>query len=163
MPGAALSVEIDAKAIARIRRKLEKVQGKSLYVKMQRATLAAADLLVKPIRAAGPPNKTGLLRRSVRARTAKKRIGSSLVPSTGALVGPTAPHRHLVIRGTSERPSVGTRPSSPWRKMPDGHVIRAGTFTTGRMTANPYVDRAARGHERQAAEIVRRIWFEDVR
>lgn len=141
MPGHALSFEVDAKAIARIKRKLEKAQGKPLEEKMRRATLAAADLLVSPIRAAGPRNQTGLLRRTVRARAARKSFG---VRSIGALVGPTAPHRHLIIRGH--------------------RIVTPGGRYTGRRTApNPYVDRAAAGHERKAAEIVRRIWFEDVR
>lgn len=59
-------------------------------------------------------------------------------------MGPTAPHRHLLIRGH--------------------RIVTPGGRYTGRMTkANPYVDRAASGHERKAADIVRRIWFEDVR
>jgi hypothetical protein len=141
MPGAAFSVEFDAKAIARITRKLEKAQGRPLMEKMRRATLAAADLLVQPIRSAGPRNRTGLLRRSVRARAARKSFG---VRSIGALVGPTAPHRHLIIQGH--------------------RIVTPGGRYTGRRTvANPYVDRAAAGHQRKAAELVRRIWFEDVR
>lgn len=152
---------IDEKAIIAIKRKLERIQGKSLSVKMQRATLAAADLLVPIIKAATPVGPKGNLRRYTKARQAKQRFGNYLAPTLGALVGPTSPHRHLVIRGTKERPSIGTRPSSPWRRMPDDHVVRAGTFKTGRMKANPYVDRAARGFERKAADIIKREWFGD--
>jgi hypothetical protein len=136
-----LDIIIDEKAIIAIKRKLERASGKSLYEKMGRATLAAADLLV-PIIKAETPRVTGHLYRYTKARPAKKRFGNYLAPTLGVLVGPTSPHRHLVIRGH--------------------RIVTPGGIYTGRRTApNPYVDRAAKGFEKKAAEIIRREWFGD--
>jgi hypothetical protein len=105
---------------------------------MQRATLTAGDLVNRRIQA-DTPRRTGHLRRYSKVRLARKRIGFSSGPSLGVLVGPTSPHRHLVIRGH--------------------RIVTPGGRYLGRSTrANPYVDRAARGFERQAAELVRKEW-----
>lgn len=150
--------EVDDKDIARIRRKFERASGKSLYTQLQRANLAAGDLLASRVKQAAP-RQTGRLRSAVTARPERRRTlrGSSTV----VLVGPTArkaPHRHLVIRGTGTRPTVGGRPSSAFRAF-DGRVYRREAIpNTGRMRPNPFVDRAARGFGPKAAALVMREW-----
>jgi hypothetical protein len=106
---------------------------------MQRANLAAGDLVAKRVQQAAP-RRTGRLRRAVKARPERRR-GAFHGSSTSVLVGPTmkAPHRHLVIRGHRI-------------------VTPGGRYLGRRTTANPFVDRAARGIGRQAAELVRKEW-----
>jgi hypothetical protein len=136
-----VSFEVSEADIKRVRTKLQKASGKPLYQVMQRATLAAGDLMVPRIKAAGPPNKTGYLRRSVRSRLGRKAGGPT---NLTVLVGPTAPHRHLVIRGH--------------------RIVTPGGRYVGRMSKkNPYVDRASAGFEAKAAELVRKEWAKALR
>lgn len=153
MPGAPglLEFQFNTKDLARIQKKLEKMQGKPLGERMRKATLAAADLMVKPIRAQTPKGPTGHLRRYVKARPMYKRyFNYSLnvadigwrTQTFGALVGPTSPHRHLVIRGH--------------------RIVTPGGRDTGRSTRpNPFVDRATRGHQRDALRIVKDAWIRE--
>ena len=161
-----LDFQVDARDVAAVRRKLQRASGLPLRKRMQRATLTAGDLVGRRVKAAAP-RASGKLRRSVKTRLSRR--GDLTV-----LVGPTAPHRHLVILGTRERPSVSGRSDNPWRVLPGRagmgettrrgrslmgvNVRRAGTFTTGRTRPNPFVDRAARGFERKAANLVRKEW-----
>jgi hypothetical protein len=131
---AAVTFEVSAKDIARVRKRLERYKDKPLQEKLKSSTKLAADLVVPRIRAEGPPNKTGLLRRSVRSKTYKGGLG------IGAKAGPYAPHRHLIIRGHRI-------------------VTPGGRFTGRSTTPNPYVDRAASGFSKKAAELVKREWF----
>lgn len=164
-----LDFQVDQKDIEAVQRKLQRASGLPLRKRMQRATLTAGDLVGRRMKATAP-RATGKLRRSVKVRLARG-VGG---PSLTVYVGPTAPHRHLVILGTRVRPSVSGRSSNPWRVLPGRagmgettsrgralmgvNVRRAGTFDTGRMTPNPFVDRAARGFEKKAADLVRREW-----
>lgn len=135
-----ISFAIDEKDVARVKQKLERASGKSLYVRMQRATLAAGDIVAKNARAAAP-RRTGLLRRSVKSRLERRKGFGARGSSLTVLVGPTsrAPHRHLIILGH--------------------RIVTPGGRYTGRRTPpNPFVRRAASGVERQAAELIRREW-----
>lgn len=134
--------ELDEKALTAFTKKVERYRGLPLRARMAKATLKAADYMVPPIKAATPKGPTGNLRKRVRARPAKKRIGNSLQPTLGALVGPTSPHRHLVIRGH--------------------RIVTPGGRDTGmRTSGNPYVDEAMERHASAAMRIVSRILFED--
>ena len=138
-----LDFQLDARDIARVKRNLERVSGKSLHTKMQRAGLTAGDLLARRMRAAAP-RKTGNLRRSIKARPI--RVGnrfSGYYSTTGVLVGPTYPrgaHRSLVIRGHN--------------------IVTPGGRSLGRRSkANPFVDRVEAGFGRIAFDIVKKEWF----
>ena len=172
---ARVSFEVDRRDVERVRRKLQQASGQPLLKRMQRGTLVAGDLLARRIQAEAP-RRTGDLRRSVKARPMRERGLVSHARTVGVLVGPTHPkgaHRHLVIRGTGNRPSVSRRSSNPWRVLPGrasvGETTRRGSalmgvnvrragFSTGRMRANPFVDRAAKGFGRRAADLVMREW-----
>lgn len=134
MPRARVTFDIDDRDVARVRKKFERASGRSLYVRLQRATLTVGDLIKRRVQSISP-RQTGYLRRSVKVRPIR-RGGRS---TTGVLVGPVAPHRHLIIRGHRI-------------------VTPGGRFTGRRTQPNPYVDRAASGFERKAAELVRREW-----
>jgi hypothetical protein len=144
MPSSLLSFQVDKNDLARVERNLERVSGKSLFVKMQRANLTVGDIISRRARAASP-RITGNLRSSIRARPIRVRgfAGLGSYPTTGVLVGPTYPkgsHRSLVIRGHN--------------------IVTPGGRSLGRRTrANPFVDRASSGIGPQAAEIVKREWF----
>lgn len=134
MPGA-VAFELDEAAIERIRKRVEKYRGLPLRQRMAKATLKGADLMVPFIKAEGPPNVTGHLRRKTRARPAKKRVGSTLQPTLGALAGPTSPHRHLAIRGH--------------------RIVTRGGRDTGRRTQpNDYVDRAVRRNKVRVMQVI---------
>lgn len=133
--------ELDERALARFAARVERFRGLPLRERMAKATLKAADYMVPPIKAATPKGPTGNLRRRVRARPARRRIGNSLQPTLGALAGPTSPHRHLVIRGHRI-------------------VTRGGRDTGLRARGNPYVDEAMGRHHAAAMRIVSRILFE---
>jgi hypothetical protein len=130
-----VSFEVSAKDVARVKAKLQKASGKPLYVRMQRATLTAGDLIKSRIQA-DTPRRTGHLRRYTKSRLGRRAIGGA---GLMVLVGPTSPHRHLVIRGH--------------------RIVTPGGRYLGRSTrANPYVDRASRGFEHKAAELIRKEW-----
>ena len=171
-----LDFQVDANDIKRVHAKLARASGKSLYTRMQRANLAAGDLLARRV-AAAAPRRTGNLRRSVKARPERRRGIGARGNSTTVLVGPTGrrgSHRHLVILGTGIRPGVSSRSSNPWRVLPGragaGETTRRGSrglagvnvrragFTVGRMTPNPFVDRAAAGFGKKAAALVAKEW-----
>lgn len=136
--------------LAAFKKRVERYQGRPVAERMKRGNLAAAQYLARPIRAGSPVGKTGKLKRSVKARLSNRsgllvgtslrtaaRLGAVYQTST-ALVGPTAPHRHLVVRGHRI-------------------VTRGGRDTGRRSAANPYVDRAIAAHKAQALRIVSRI------
>lgn len=171
--------EVDQKDIDRIHKKLERASGQSLHRQMERAQWAIADTVKSKVRAAAPKGPTGNLKRSIRARKEKggawKRAGGGMIAaavygktwSNAILIGPVhaiAPHRHLVILGTKERPSDRPEGSMRTRKgkraliLPSGDLRFTGTFTTGTMHANPFVDRGSRGIQRQAADRIAREW-----
>lgn len=99
---------------------------KEMRVRIQRATLAGVRAARPFIRAEAPKGATGNLKRSVKARKGKASVGLAFTFGS-AVVGPTAPHRHLVIRGHE---IVGHKPNK----------VRTGKRTK----ANPFVDRAMR-------------------
>lgn len=118
----AISATLDQKAMARADKRLAGYMGKPLQRRAQQAYIEGARLMVGParqqIRAAGL-RKTGRFQRSVKARRPRQRAGEMAAAS----VGPTAPHRHLLIRGH--------------------RIVTPGGRDTGRRTvAHPVVDRA---------------------
>lgn len=137
--GSAIQIQINPRDIARVKKRFDQNRGAPLFRRMQIASLKAADLL-KPAIANSAPRKTGYLRRSVRARPATQRLGGQRYPTTGALVGPTAPHRFLVIHGH--------------------RVVTPGGRYLGRSTRpNPFVKRAGDPLKAQALAIIKREAF----
>lgn len=141
--GGVVQLQLDQKAIARAQARLEKFRDQPLHIRMDKATKAAGELLVKPIQAAAP-KRTGRLRRSVSSRTVSNRdkavVGKGFQRSTGmdrvALVGPRSPVRHLIIRGH--------------------RIVTPGGRDTGRRTMpNPFVDAVARRHQANALRLMR--------
>ena len=121
-PGISVSVELDAKAMARADKRLAGYMGRDLQRRAQQAYIEGARLLVGPIRteiAQARHIDTGAYRRSVKARRPRLRPGEMAVAS----VGPTRPTRHLLIRGH--------------------RIVTPGGRDTGRRTQpEPVVDRA---------------------
>ena len=129
-----LDFKVDERDIAKVVKKLNAAQGKPLQVQVQRATYLWGDLLARRIKAA-TPRRTGVLRKSVRSRPIKRNFRVT----AGVHVGPRAPHRHLVIRGH--------------------RIVTPGGRDTGRRsTPNPFVDRAARGFESKAKQLIKEAW-----
>jgi hypothetical protein len=155
-PNSRISFQVDARDVAKVQKRLDSLQGLSLYQKMRRSTKVAGELVSKRIQQAAP-RRTGTLRRSVWARYAKQDQVSATVTraltgrsrggqTSTVLVGPVAGrkrkgyHRHLIIRGHRI-------------------VTPGGRFTGRRTTPNPFVDRASQGFERQAAKLVKDEWM----
>ena len=86
-----LDFQVDANDIKRVHAKLARASGKPLYTRMQRANLAAGDLLARRVAAAAPRGPTGHLRRSIRARPEKRVSGSASPQLRSALRNSTAP------------------------------------------------------------------------
>lgn len=127
-----VSAELDVKAVEREQRRLAKLTGAPLTDKLNKGTLAALRLLVPNVRTEAPRGPTGNLARKVSARKARSGVG--------ALLGSTAPHRHLVTR--------------PHR------IVTPGGHDTGRRTTgNDFVDRAAAPRLDKALEEVQRELF----
>lgn len=120
-------IRVDAEEVTKALDALDSKQS----AKALKAAVRKAGNFLKPKVKAEAPKRTGKLQKSVRAKTKKTRDGFS------SIVAPFAPHRHLVIQGTNER------------------FNRAGAFR-GRMTANPFVDRAADRYENEAIRIAER-------
>lgn len=130
-----VSVQFDQKSLDRVHKQLAKFDKKGVAEKLNRGTLAAMRLLVPSVQAASPV-RTGTLRRSVKARKAS-RSGE-----IGAVLGPTAPHRHLVIQ--------------PHR------IVTPGGRFTGRMTSgNSFVNAAAEPRLPAAMAEVQKALFTD--
>jgi len=118
------------------RKRLERYQGLPLEQRYRKGTLAAAQMLARPIRADSPVGKTGNLKRSVRASNYRRRAAASQHYNIlAAYVTPRAPHAHLVIRAHRE-------------------VSHTGKFLGGFSTPNPFVDRAIAGHLGEIVHIV---------
>lgn len=167
-----VTFDVDKNDIKRVRSKFARASGKSLYTQLQRGNLARGDLLKRRMQAEAP-RASGKLRRAISVRPERRKGFGARGSSTAVLIGPTArkaPHRHLVIRGTGVRPVVGPRTSSMYRVLPGGYTSRGRALVgtkvlrreaianTGRMKANPFVDRAARGFGPKAARLVMQEW-----
>jgi len=120
-------------------RALDKYGVRAIETAWARASMVGARIAARAIRAAAPKGRTGNLRRSVRARRPRLRGVEAILAGRSlgaALAGPTAPHRHLVIRGH--------------------RIVTSRGLDTGRRTRpNPFVDRAV--------EATRPLWEEAVR
>ena len=91
-----VEVTLDQRAMDRAIKRLKRYEGRELQKRAQQAYLEGARLMVGPMRRAGRyQDKTGTLRRSIKARRPRLRPGEMAV----AAAGPTARHRHLIIRG----------------------------------------------------------------
>lgn len=130
--------------LAAFKKRVERYRGRPLRERTGRGAMAAGQYLARPIRAASPV-RTGKLKRSVKVKAVRAKAGFGQTAfganaTTVILVGPTAPHRHLVIRGH--------------------RIVTRGGRDLGRRTRpNPYVDRAIAAHKAQALRIVSRILF----
>lgn len=102
----------------------------------QKALLAAGRTLRTPLRHAAPLGATGNLRKSVRVKRGRRDRPS-------VIAGPTAPHRHLVIRGT--KPHIIPGPVAF-----GGRVLRNIRHPGAR--PNDFVGRTARAHEDRVVE-----------
>jgi hypothetical protein len=94
-----ISATVDMKALARADKRLAGYMGRPLQRRAQQAYIEGARLMVGPMRskmdASGVQKRSGKLRRSIRANNSRLRPGEM----AAATVGPTAPHRHLIVRG----------------------------------------------------------------
>lgn len=133
-----ISATVSQAQIARVRKRFDQNRGQPLERRLQLATLKAADLM-KPGIAAAAPVFHGTLRRSVKARQAKATDGL-FGKALDALVGPTAPHAHLIIEGH--------------------RIVTPGGRFVGRSTQpNPFVDRAIAVRRTAVIEAVRKEAF----
>lgn len=136
-------LDLDERSLARGRRLLDHYQGAPLRKRLSKAGLAAARVIEGPMRQAAPVGPAGdkhrgLLRRTVRAR--EFRVGGGPEPY-GAVVGPTAGHRHLPIRGHRI-------------------VTRGGRDTGRRSRPNPFVDVVAQRHYARAVAEMRKVIYD---
>lgn len=128
------------KELAAFEKRLERFRDLPLRHRMAKGTLAAAQYLARPVRADAPVGRTGKLKKSIRARQTKASGLGTRYATLGASVGPTAPHRHLVIR-------------------PHRIVTHKGRDTGRKSRANAFVDRAVHGNEARAFAIVSQALF----
>ena len=129
-----VTLELDARAIEREQKRMLKFQGATVTDRLNKGTLSALRMLVPSVRAEAPRGATGNLARRVAARKARSGIG--------ALLGSTAPHRHLVAQGH--------------------RIVTPGGRYTGRRTqANDFVGRAAAPRLDRALDEVQRAIFEE--
>ena len=153
LPAGAVQLTVNQADIDRIVRKLDGMQGAALQKKEAAAIQGAVKLLVNPIRSQ-TPERTRRLWWSVKVRKLRPRrtnlgsvgIGSGTLKvsalsglSAGEVaayaVGPTAPYRHLVIRGH--------------------RIVTPGGHDTGRRTRpNAFVDRAVDPLEGQVRSFI---------
>ena len=131
--------------------KLQRLQQPNLDKASQRVIMAAARSLVAPIRSEAPV-KSGRLRKSVSARRGKRTRDPS------AIVGPRAPHRHLVI--------AGTKPHTVNAKR-GGFMAFTGLFATSihhpGSKPDSFVERGVQGQERRLEQFVARALEKELR
>jgi len=129
-----MSLKVDVQGVAELRTALEQLTGKPLDRALRKATLTAARALRAPLQAAAPRD-TGKLRKSIRARKARRGIG--------ALVGPTVWYRHFVSLGTRRH-----RISAKDGALKVGSGFAQSVEHPG-SKPNPYLSRVADAHERE--------------
>ena len=144
MPEPLVSITVDPRDIARVKKRLDKWQGAPLAARLTRAIQGGLALLVRPLRAAAP-RKTGLLQRKIRTSSLRKRFGEVAAYK----VGSTAPHAHLVIQGTREHSLAGRAGKGPYSVFPDNEVRRNAYLIHPGARANPFVDEVRAAHEAQ--------------
>lgn len=134
-----------------VSRYLERFEQPELGRRLQRVATAGAGALVRPIREEakrsfrGHGRNPGLLAKSVRARRGRRDRPS-------VVVGPTAPHRHLVIRGT--RPHIIKPRTQPLLYF-NGRWW-AGAVNHPGARPNPFVERAVERERGRFIEGVRK-------
>ena len=161
-----IDVQVNPRQIAAIEKRMDRLRGKPMAVRVEKAMWIEGDTMAKKMKQAAPRGPTGHLRKSINARKQRKGALESAFGGRSLgniLVGPRAniaPHRHLVLRGTGNRPVTSRRSSNPWRAW-GGRAYRTGSLRhTGAMTANPFVDRAIRGSRRNVKRAVEKAWLE---
>jgi hypothetical protein len=160
-----LGFEIDDADVERFRKRAERYQGRPLQARMARGTLEAARLLRRPIRAAAPigqHSRTGKARPGSLRRSVKAKAGGQTGTVRGAWVGPTAPHRHLVIQGTEPHSLRTIRPGRKRiARFPDGGFAPTAKLRHPGGKANPFVDRVAAQQGDNAMREVMSVLVED--
>lgn len=123
----------DQRQLAATKKKLDRWRGKPLLKRLGNGTMAGAQLMAKVIQAEAPI-RTGITRKSVRARKSRKSGGTI----AAAVVGPTVKHGPPLIRGH--------------RQVIWGHP------TDGFVEGNPFVDHAAQPRVQDAIrEVLREL------
>jgi Bacteriophage HK97-gp10, putative tail-component len=134
-------------------KRLDVFDKKQFDKSAQKVLSAAARSLVAPIRAEldasviGHGKVPGRLRASVKTRKGKASFGN--LPAV--VVRPTAPYRHLVIRG-HEIVAHNTRGHLATSVFGRSQLVRSGRRTR----ANPFVDRGMAGQEARVKLFVTR-------
>lgn len=126
----AISVTVDMKALARADRRLAGYMGKPLQRRAQQAYLEGARLMVGPMRQRASAMFKGHNARSsprtiatIKARRPRLRTGEMAVAS----VGPTAPLRFIVVRGTKAHSLAPNRPGKgDFVFIPMGEAVAIG-------------------------------------
>ena len=177
--GPGIKVELNAKQLAAFRKRVERWQGAPLAIRASKGTLKAADYVAAMMKRAAPvstkyavatrrvrDDKPGGLRKSIRVRKGRRGL------FTDAFVGPTAPHKFLVTRGT-ERHSLAPVKAGAGNFMlmpPLGrggkgaglrNVRTASGVTHPGAQPNPFVDETARAHHGDAVNLINQILFSE--
>jgi hypothetical protein len=132
-----MSVAIDVRGIPEVQEALGKLEGPAARKMLQKASAAGGKVLKKTVQAEAP-RRTGILRKSVSARTVRRN-------RPGTVVSPrpkVAFYRHFVILGT--RPHQIRFPN----QKADGVPKSQGNISHPGAKANPFV---ARGYDRGQA------------
>lgn len=135
-------VDVDVTGVPELEKALEGLSGTQAQAIREKAIAAGARALVGPTRNAAPLGPTGNLRKKVGARKGRSSKGGDRDPAV-YVVGSTAPHRHLVIRGTRQR------------------TTRSGA-SRGRMPANPFVSRAWLASRSKVTAKIRAVYAAEV-
>ena len=138
LPAGAVQLTVNQADIDRIVKRIDKLKGEPLAKRERAAISGAVRMLVTPIRSQ-TPERTRRLWWSVKVRALRKRSWQA-GPLSGTelaayAVGPTAPYRHLVIRGH--------------------RIVTPGGRDTGRRSRkDPFVDRAVDPLEGQVRSFI---------
>lgn len=162
----------EVRGVEELVRQLDQFDNPELDKRMKKALLAGARELRKEI-VRQAPEKTGTLKRSIRAKALRDRPG--MPPA--AVVGPRrsrtkrlrertaqglratdwAPHAHLVIAGTKAH-AIRARGKRALRIPGLGGVHFVREIVHPGADANPFVERAIRAAEGRALDAVRRTF-----
>ena len=142
-----IDVQVNPRQIAAIEKRMDRLRGKPMRARVEKAMWIEGDTLAKKVKQAAPRGPTGNLRKSINARKPSRgRLGEAFGGTWigDILVGPrhiVAPHRHLVLRGHN--------------------IVTPGGRSLGRRTtANPFVDRATSRSHRNVRRAVEKAWLE---
>jgi hypothetical protein len=136
-------MSVTVHGLPELQRELDKMAPGPLKKTLQKGTTAGGKYLKPKVKAAAPRGKTGKLRKSISARTAKRDRPATIISARPKI----AFYRHMVIGGTKPHRIRFPDQKAAGVSKSDGNIRHPGA------KANPFIRRAAEQHDDAAVAV----------